>query len=152
MLRSRVRTFFWQAWLSFVALSAAGQGLSPNLVQNGSFESLGETINLPPWHNGAGRRPAVGIVVSEPWRTPDGNNFIMAQSFICQDIPTVAGRSYLFRFAFGGNEKVQSNKGPLYVSWGSQDVVTIPVTPVDSRYPRWATLISSCWRKATPRE
>src|SRR5262245_33359332 len=108
-----VSRLFRQVCLLFHALSAAGQGLSPNLVQNGSFESLGQST----WQNGAGSPPAVDIVVAEPWRTPEGANFIMAKSFICQDVPTVAGQPYLFRFAFGGNEREQSNRGPLRVIW-----------------------------------
>ena len=58
----------------------------------------------------------------------------MAKSSLCQDLPTVAGQPYLFRFAFGGNDPGQANTGPLHVSWGDQDVATIPITPVGSRW------------------
>ena len=127
---------FCHTCLFLLALSAAGQGLSANLVQNGSFESLG-AFDLPPWHSLGGGRPDVSILGGAPSVTPDGSNFVIVVHSICQDLLTVAGQCYLFRFAFGGNDMGQSNSGPLLVRWGNQEVVTIPISPVDLASPHW---------------
>lgn len=131
-----VSQIFSEGVLFLLSLSAAGQGLSPNLVQNGGFDELGPNLNMSPWHSGGGGAPNVFLFVQQP-PTPDGGNFVQVTSFICQDLPTAVGQPYLFRFAFGGNDQVQVNSGPLHVTWGKQEVVMIPVTPVPMAYPQW---------------
>ncbi len=121
----------WLCWLLLVAYST-GQGLSANLVVNGSFEDWGSH-----WRTQAGKPFDSSLAVGEAWRTPNGSNFAVVTHYIGQDIPTVAGQSYLVRFAFGGNERYQVNSGPLYVLWGNQELGAIPVAPVDWRHPRW---------------
>ena len=65
----------------------------PNLVQNGSFESL----SFSPWvQSGVGLFLGFGDAA-------DGGNFAGIGNYLYQDIPTTLGQTYLLQFAMAGN-------------------------------------------------
>lgn len=114
--------------------SVGAQGVLGNLVQNGSFEDLGPNYtSLSPWKGS----------VSIYWDFPtavDGTNFVAIPNFFFQDIPTVAGQGYRFRFAFGGNEAAQVNNAPLGVFWDGKQFASVSVALVPVGLPQWRYL------------
>jgi hypothetical protein len=127
--------------LTLLALTATAQSSferGDNLVGNGSFESLSFSpdVNLSPWQWSG----CMSLVVNEPQRAAEGSNFAVVCGLIYQDIATVPGLTYEVRFAFGGNEQEQQNRESLHVTWASQEIATIPVTPVPQQSPQWRYL------------
>jgi hypothetical protein len=121
------------ATLLLPPLTTLAQGVLDNLVQNGSFEASPPGISPWVWVRNltfdVGSRQAA-----------DGTNFLMVSGAVYQDIPTTMGREYLLRFAFGGDDAVQVNGGPMSVLWGNQTVATVPVDLASINAPRWRYL------------
>lgn len=67
----------------------------------------------------------------------EGTNSAEVSGLIYQDVTVHPGTSYQLKFAFGGNDWNQVNRGPLTVSWGTETVTVIPVEPSP---PNWRYL------------
>lgn len=126
-------------WLisPITAFSQSQFGVPGNLVGNGSFESLNfnPDVDLSPWVWGG----CLGVVVNETGAAV-GSNYASVCGLIYQDVPTAPGQDYAIRFAFGGHEEVQVNAEPLHITWGTEEIATIPITPVYPHTPQWRYL------------
>jgi hypothetical protein len=112
------------------ALPAYAQGSVGNIVVNGDFEDI-VNHTFAPWHGHM-------FVVNGPSRAASGGNFaiaIDAPDPLYQDLLTTPGTVYELRFAFGGNDAVQINRGGLIVRWGNTTLASLPV--LLSQEPSW---------------
>jgi hypothetical protein len=125
----------WLLLLLCSGLSASAQGTVGNIVGNGDFEDLAN-FTFAPWRGGGGFVVYAGH--GDPYTAPSGTNFAIAGNTfnpLSQDLVTVPGTKYDLRFAYGGNDAQQQDRGPLKVLWGGTVVKTFPELLLNT--PSW---------------